>query len=260
MTAPLESPKSLEELKRRCFKQHLDPSLKERYKRSWALYYPLIVTHAISIRLVWLLWRTPITPNQITWLSYIAGWSSCYFFLKNGLWVLVGAFLFEVFYILDAVDGQLARSRGTGSRGGAFLDDWANFLVPPVVLFSLGMRGDARWFPGWTAFFASFGVLSISLIELLKGRFSQKSSDLGAVRVDAQAKQSSLFKFLYSLLYRSCTMPVVMNLVTIASVLDAMSAPHLVAGTSHLTCLVYYFAATGLFLTLTKGIHTSKTL
>ena len=248
----------LETLKKLCFKQNLDPSLNERYRRSWAMYYPLVVTHFISIRVVRLLYPTPVSPNTITWLSYLTGWTSCFFFLKPGAWVLAGALCFELFYVLDAVDGQLARARGSGSRGGAFLDDWANFLVPPVILFAIGMRPEVFWVRGWTAFFASFSVMTVSIIELLKDRLSPARSRGSAAPAAITSRHP--VKILYSFVYRSCTMPVIMNLVTIASVLEAFGVREPVSGLSYPAFLVYYFAVAGPLVALSKGAHTARTL
>ena len=136
---PIRMP-SLDELKNRCFKQNIDPSLKERYKKSFSVYYALYVTHYLSIRIVRFLYNKNISPNIVTTFSILIAFVGVAFFSSgSNTSCLIGALLFELFYVLDAVDGQLARAKGLSSHGGKYLDIFCNFLVPSVVLFGVGI-------------------------------------------------------------------------------------------------------------------------
>ena len=207
------------------------------------------MTIHISIRLVKVLYPTRVTPNQISWAGLFAGILSAMLFYHD--LILWGAVCFEVYYILDAVDGQLARARGVSSQGGAFLDEWGNFIVPPMVLFGLGARNEA--IPPWVAFLAAFSVLSVSIIGILKDRFIQTSS---TVIPSSQSEQGiSLSKKIYSMFYRTCTMPVMMNLVTLVTILTlcGVTCPLF-------TILISYYALVGTAVWFTKGWHTIRTL
>lgn len=81
---------------------------------------------------------TPITPDQITWVSMFVGiaagaaaWSS--FALGAPRMVLAGA-LFILSAVFDCSDGQLARLRGTSSSFGRMLDGAVDAVVQTAVL------------------------------------------------------------------------------------------------------------------------------
>lgn len=68
--------------------------------------------------------NTPITPNQITFLSAIIAAGACAMFalLPGWTWLVITALLFEFSFVLDCADGQLARLRKVASPIGHLLD------------------------------------------------------------------------------------------------------------------------------------------
>lgn len=74
--------------------------------------------------LVWALRDTRVTPNQVTLASLVVcAISGAMLLLGNGyLWVLAAVVVFEISFILDCADGQLARLRGRASVLGHLLD------------------------------------------------------------------------------------------------------------------------------------------
>jgi phosphatidylglycerophosphate synthase len=83
--------------------------------------------------LVYALRPTRITPNQVTFLATLLALGSCaLFILLPGWWgAIVAALVFEFSFILDCVDGQLARIRKTASTIGHHLD----FLMDEIKAF-----------------------------------------------------------------------------------------------------------------------------
>ncbi|MGW2475103.1 CDP-alcohol phosphatidyltransferase family protein [Streptomyces sp. NPDC001665] len=64
-----------------------------------------------------------ITPNRVTWSALFVGLGSAYFFLKGDTASLViGAALYHLSFILDCIDGKLARLKGNGTVFGGWLD------------------------------------------------------------------------------------------------------------------------------------------
>ncbi|ROQ70442.1 phosphatidylglycerophosphate synthase [Streptomyces sp. 840.1] len=64
-----------------------------------------------------------ITPNRVTWSALFVGLGSAYYFLKGDTWSLViGAALYHLSFILDCIDGKLARLKGNGTVFGGWLD------------------------------------------------------------------------------------------------------------------------------------------
>ncbi|MDP3981675.1 MAG: NTP transferase domain-containing protein [Chlamydiota bacterium] len=89
----------------------------------------------LSSKLTRFLIRTPLTPNQITISNVFVGLFLLLFFCLGGYgFGLVAALLFELFYVLDNCDGEVARIKGLGSRFGGWLDFSSDAFVH-VLLF-----------------------------------------------------------------------------------------------------------------------------
>jgi phosphatidylglycerophosphate synthase len=80
-----------------------------------------------------------ITPNRITALAFALGLGAAAAFAQRTAWWLVaGAVLFHVSFVVDCVDGKIARLNGTGSLFGMWLDfvlDRVKALLCAVALF-----------------------------------------------------------------------------------------------------------------------------
>jgi len=81
--------------------------------------------------------KTGITPNQITFLSFMFGIGSavCFFFTQY----LAGSILLAVSGILDLTDGSVARLNNKKSDFGAIIDWIVDKYVDGVVLFAIGL-------------------------------------------------------------------------------------------------------------------------
>lgn len=67
--------------------------------------------------------RTSITPNQVTWAAFALGLGSAACFVMGGwTWLAAGAVLYHLSFVLDCVDGKIARLKGTGTVFGGWLD------------------------------------------------------------------------------------------------------------------------------------------
>jgi phosphatidylglycerophosphate synthase len=78
----------------------------------------------IAVRLTWGFANfTRISPNVVTLMTLPLIFASAYCFLQGGrVDLIVGAFLFELGFTLDCVDGKLSRLTKRASKTGAFLD------------------------------------------------------------------------------------------------------------------------------------------
>ena len=78
----------------------------------------------LASRLVWLVaplrW---VTPNLLTMGAFLLGVVAAVCFAQGDYpWLVAGAVVFHVSFVLDCMDGKIARLKGTGSVFGAWLD------------------------------------------------------------------------------------------------------------------------------------------
>src|SRR5689334_13275189 len=93
---------------------------------------------------VWALAKTPITPNQVTFLSAVvaAGAAAMFALLPGYGWLLAAAAVFEFSFVLDCADGMLARLRKIASPLGHLLD----FLMDELkAMFLYGCVAIRLW-------------------------------------------------------------------------------------------------------------------
>lgn len=97
--------------------------VKETYKKKDAWWTVLLVDPVAARLIVPTANYTNITPNQLSLFSFALGLTSVYcFFLGNYTALVVGAILYHISFIIDCMDGKIARLKGTGSTFGMLLD------------------------------------------------------------------------------------------------------------------------------------------
>src|SRR5215813_7093076 len=91
---------------------------------------------------VYLLRGTPITPNQVTFLSTVIAAGACAMFILLPSWagLIGGALVFEFSFVLDCADGQLARLRKIASPVGHLLDFLMDELKATLLLGCITVR------------------------------------------------------------------------------------------------------------------------
>jgi len=167
-----------------------------------------------------------------------------------GGWLL-GAAMLQLWYLLDHVDGQLARLRGTASLDGVQLDylmhHTLNLLVPVGVGWGLFV---ARADPLWAAAGLVWGVATMAItlqhdarykafvqrLKRLRGRLEVVGGG-GARPAPQPPLPRSPLRFAARLGRKACEMHVVMNLVT------AIAVAQLLTGDRGLLLAGIYLAA-----------------
>ncbi|HEY1815689.1 MAG TPA: CDP-alcohol phosphatidyltransferase family protein [Kofleriaceae bacterium] len=91
---------------------------------------------------VYVLRGTPITPNQVTFLSVIVAAIACAGFALCPGWtgVIASALLFELSFVLDCADGMLARLRKWASPLGHLLDFLMDELKAMLLYGAVSVR------------------------------------------------------------------------------------------------------------------------
>lgn len=115
--------------------------------------------------IVRLLYHTGIKPYHVIFLSLIFGAASGYCFsLPDYSSDIVGVVLLLSKNVLDKVDGQLARARGTASRLGRFQDSLSDFIVNIAVYSGILIRLYGETHDAGIIFLTA-GALFFSLIQ-----------------------------------------------------------------------------------------------
>jgi phosphatidylglycerophosphate synthase len=98
------------------------------------------VVRPIAGLIVFALYRTPVTPNQVTLAAVAVGLISAamYGFGTPSATVAAGILLWMK-DVLDSADGQLARAKGMYSRAGRFLDSIGDLAVNLAVFAMITM-------------------------------------------------------------------------------------------------------------------------
>lgn len=135
--------------------------LERRNGEHWA---GALYMRKLSIYVTWATAKTPVTPNQLTWLMTLAGIAAGFVVALPGLWAAVGAVLLvQVYLLLDCSDGELARWTGKTSLAGVYLDRVGAYFTEAALLAGLGWRASAV-LPDWytvMGFAAALGAILI---------------------------------------------------------------------------------------------------
>ena len=209
---------------------------KPRYKEvgNWMVRH---ILRDAALPVTWVLLHTPITANQVTLISLIVGLIGIIFFALPPFFFLIGTLLLQLWYLLDHVDGQIARYRKTASLTGRFFDFMMHHIIHISILFSLGVYSffltQQFLFVLW-GFVSSVALLVFNLIHdvkyktfferlaVLEKPFSVRSSD--ACQSMNGAKEFTVSRKVFSVLHKACEVHVLMNILTLAALLQVFTS------------------------------------
>jgi hypothetical protein len=93
----------------------------------------------LSVYLTWALLHTPLTANQTSLLAFASGLIGAAMVLYgDSRWAWFGLVCFYGYFLLDKVDGEIARYRQQQSLRGVCLDYVGHLAIPPLVPLSVG--------------------------------------------------------------------------------------------------------------------------
>ena len=127
----------------------------ETYRRSLKMpeaeeIFDLLFYRPVAFLLVKVLILLPITPNQVTMLSLIAGCvAAWYFSVATGTALILAAVWYAVANILDCSDGQLARLQKSGTPLGRLVDGVADYISSLAIFAGIGIGLSASWDNVW---------------------------------------------------------------------------------------------------------------
>lgn len=119
-----------------------------RFGRLWS--YPL----------TWFFYKTPFTPNQITFFGFlmrIAG--AALFVFNNTKLTLLGGLILWLGSVLDYVDGEIARLKNMQSTFGGWFDGILDRISEVIIFTAIGIN---IYFQNPAVYSAVIGMLSVA--------------------------------------------------------------------------------------------------
>ena len=159
--------------------------IRQRTYKSRDAWWTVVLVDPIAVHLV--RWVAPyrwITPNRLSFLAFFLGLgSAACFALVTPWWLVAGALLFHLAFIVDCMDGKVARLNGTGTVFGAWLDymmDRIRVVTCTITLVGAqwAVTGEDYWLVlgGVIVFLEMFHNLNSREIARVKGAMRRKLS------------------------------------------------------------------------------------
>jgi len=170
------APLTLEELRRIAQPPEYSPSRVDHLYRPFSIY--------LSIPLA----RRGATPNGITvgWILIGLCGAVC---LVSSLWIvrIAGALLLEFSYLLDFVDGEVARLNKRSSTVGTFLDLMGHGLIKTALPLAAGASAFMQTGSHFMLLAGAVGAVTIGVGDALRFHAACASGRLGAADLDRVA-------------------------------------------------------------------------
>ena len=136
----------------------------EEYKKSLKMreveeIFDLYIYRPLAFLLVRAVYKTKITPNNITFIAILMGLTAGYFYsLGKPVYFKAGAIFYLAFNILDCSDGQLARLKKNGNHIGRLIDGIGDYIATLAVYIGIAFGFVSKsGNPYYWFVFASFG-------------------------------------------------------------------------------------------------------
>jgi hypothetical protein len=140
--------------------------------------YVYAVMRPLSWIPTWLCLRLGISANGATWIGLVIGLASCAAFAAGGYrGFLAGALLYNLFFLFDHIDGNIARFKRKTNHYGKFIDGVFGAVLVMLLLLSIGIgmqRGlaDAMHDLGSTMAFAAASAIIFRFYIALRLEFA----------------------------------------------------------------------------------------
>jgi phosphatidylglycerophosphate synthase len=122
----------------------------------------------VSIHVTRNLVATRVTPDALTVLMIVVGLVAAGVATVATVWAAVlTAVLVQVYLLLDCVDGEVARWRGTTSAAGIYLDRLGHHVVEAALVLGLGFRA-AGGIGSTSSWWVTLGAVSALLVVIGK--------------------------------------------------------------------------------------------
>ena len=226
------------------------------------------ITRDMAIYVTWLVLHTRWRADTIALISLLCGLTSALLIsMLSAAAFLTGAILLQCWYLLDHVDGQVARYYQEADLTGTFLDFMIHFFVHSSVTFGLGVRmflvtGKTVWLcMGFLAALAMGGLSQFNdckykaffaRLAQWQGKMVQMRPQEAAKNVTPTAGTKSRLKQGFIFLYKLTEIHVFMNLLGLAALAELL-------GWSGAKVFTWVYAVLLPCVLIVRLVHTIRT-
>ncbi len=173
----------------------------------------------LAFLLVKLVYKTGVTPNQLTFIAILFALAGGYIFAQGGKEnFFIGGIFFAMYNIFDCADGQLARLKKNGSSLGRIIDGFADYIAGIALYLAIGFgfannSPDSQTMWIFTLIAAGSNILHAIAVDYYRNRYLDYALDRdGTLQEDLQhhyeeyekiSKQKGFYfqKFLYKIYF-----------------------------------------------------------
>jgi len=185
------------------------------YSRNVARHISLFITKPF----VWM------HPNTVCFIMILVGLLSIPFFIKGDYWsLIIGSLILQLHYVLDHVDGNVARLTNKKTWRGKYLDFIGNITVNPLVLMAIGIgifniSKDITYL--YLGFSAAFFFVTVEPARLFKYlMFDELKIKNSLSGKDSGGSVQKINKYFIEVIFN---FPGMMNLILIFSVFNILN-------------------------------------
>lgn len=151
-------------------------------------YIDLYLNRPMAALIVRAVYHTSITPNGLTYFSFLLGLLGAFFFTRGDhTFFILGGILLQLSSVVDGADGMLARAKNISSEYGAHLDLFFDRIIDFATYVGVAMGAGVRFnnpnllFLGMLA--AGLYLLQVNLFYITKSYLKiTKTGDAGEFR------------------------------------------------------------------------------
>ncbi len=234
-------------------------------RREYDTWHGKHVCRKFSIYITRIALSLGISANIVTLIFFMIGILACFFLMLGTiLGFLMGALTLQFWYLIDHVDGEVARYRKQVTVTGVYFDKMAHYLVNATIFFSLGWgvyKNIEMLHSIAIGFVAGISTVLISASdELRDSSILQKAAvtkiDISFKKLQGEetspVKKKSVIKLLFSFIHKLCTFPTVTNIITLVVIVEILAIENI------LYWLVFVYAVLATFVWMTQLAFTVK--
>jgi hypothetical protein len=202
-------------------------------RRECDTWYGRNFVRKISIYISFLFVKIGIKAMAVTTIVLFLGILSALAFSTGGkIWFFAGILLLQLWYVMDQVDGEVARYNEETSFTGMYFDKLVHYIVHPIVFMGIGVglyRDSGQIFYMFAGLIGGLSLVWMGLVVDIKdlvvfgnkkSKVKPKADNLSDGDLDENRRTCSLHKRVFMVVYSLGAFPTIMNVISLFVILD----------------------------------------